>query len=432
MGRVLEGFGMVLRNGLGAGEVWEAVLGWLEGEVSRANFDTWLKGTRGLSFDGGKLVVGVPSIFVAEWLEKRLYSLIEKTLIALLGRQVGVEFRLLSGDEPSPAALNPRYTFSNFIVGDCNRLAYTAAWEVAHHPGTVFNPLFIYAGAGLGKTHLLQAIGHVARERCLHWVYISAERFTSEFVSSLHGGHPSRFREKFRRLDMLLVDDIHFLGGKKQTQSSFLYTLDELCEEGKQVVVSASCPPEACALGDSLTSRLTSGLVATLHPPDMETRTRFLEARAHQLRLPLDPQILEYLSRQPTSSMRELEGYLNRLLALAKVRGKVDLDAVSDLIGGNGSPTETLHPVIRAVSGYFRVSPGSLWDKSPDRKTALIRSVAIFLLRENGWSFARIGNYLKMAKSSVIYNYEKLSSQLSTSPSLQETLTRIRALLPRD
>lgn len=415
---------------LDAGELWEGVLGWLEGEVSRANFETWLKETRGLSFDGERLMVGVPNIFVAEWLEKRLFSLIEKTLISFLGRQVQVEFRLLCDDEVGPSPLNPRYTFSNFIVGECNRLAFTAAWEVAHHPGAVFNPLYIYAGAGLGKTHLLQAIGHVAKERCLRWVYINAERFTSEFVSSLHSRQPSQFRDRFRHLDILLVDDIHFLGGKKQTQSSFLYTLDELYEEGKQIVVSANCPPDGCALGENLTSRLSAGLVTSLEPPDRETRSRFLQSKARQLQLPLDPMVLEYLSQKPTSSMRELEGYLNRLLALSKLRGRVDLEALNDILGGDRKDEgSSPNPIIKAVSEYFRISPHSLWEKRPERKTALARSVAIFLLRESGWSFAKIGDYLNMAKSTAIYNYEKISCQLSSSPSLQKTLSRLRELL---
>ncbi|MSQ34103.1 MAG: chromosomal replication initiator protein DnaA, partial [Dehalococcoidia bacterium] len=282
-------------------KLWEAALGELQLQVSRAHFETWLRHTVGVSSDGSEFVVGVPQAFAAEWLAQRLKHQAEDVLRRITGApELQIRFQVQAAPEPEggalleePAAaegattprprLNPRYTFGRFIVGSSNRLAYAAATAVAQSPGTSYNPLFLYGGSGLGKTHLLHAIGHLTAGKSLHTLYVSAEQFTNEFINAIKERRTEEFRSKYRGVDVLLVDDIQFISGKEQTQEGFFHTFNELHNASRQLVISSDRSPQSMPLlEDRLKSRFQWGLIADIQPPDLETRIAILRAKAEQ------------------------------------------------------------------------------------------------------------------------------------------------------
>lgn len=262
-----------------AQEIWETALGELQIEVSRVNFQTWFKKTSGLSFQDGQFTIGAPSTFVAEYLEKNQRSLIERVLAGILRSDVSLEFRV-AGDNSKSARVddalplfNPRYTFETFVAGSSNNLARAAAEKVAESPGQNFNPLFIYGGPGLGKTHLLHAIGNDTSHRDFRVLFVSAEQYTNEMVTAIREKTTDEFRRRYRGLDILLVDDIQFFNGKEQTEENFFHTFNDLHGNGRQIVVTSDRPPRALpAIQERLRSRLEWGLVADLQPPDFDTR----------------------------------------------------------------------------------------------------------------------------------------------------------------
>jgi chromosomal replication initiator protein len=282
--------------GCDAAKIWETALGALECTLSRPNFRTWYARTTGLTYETGRFTVGVPNSFVAEYLEQNQRSLIEKTLIRLLGCtslravfQVAGAGKLLAAapraettsNRSDGCRFNPRYDFDTFIVGNANRLAHAAALSAAQKPGEGYNPLFIHGGSGLGKTHLLQAIGHAAERAGKSVRYVSGEQFTSEFVAALKERRADEFREKYRAVDVLLVDDVQFIAGKAQTEESFFHTFNELHNSGRQIVLSADSPPRAILqMEDRLRSRFEWGLTAEIAPPDEKMRLSILKARA--------------------------------------------------------------------------------------------------------------------------------------------------------
>jgi chromosomal replication initiator protein len=260
-----------------APQIWETALGELQIEVNKSNFQTWLRGTTGLSFEDGTFVVGVPNTFVAEYLEKNLYSLIEKVLTGITRSKIKVNFCVGEREVKPPKQqknlplFNPKYTFDSFIVGRSNQMAYAAALQVVEKPGQAYNPLFIHGAPGLGKTHLLHAIGHAAVTRGLAVLYVSAEQFTNELVSAIREDRTVEFRNKYRDVDMLLVDDIQFFGGKERTKENFFYTFNELHANNRQIALTSDClPREIPQLRERLRSRFEWGLVADLQPPDFE------------------------------------------------------------------------------------------------------------------------------------------------------------------
>lgn len=406
-----------------AKEIWERVLGVMEVEVSRANFRTWLRGTEGLEYKDGVFVIGVPNTFVWEWLERRLLSLIEKSLMKILGREVEVVFSLKSSPQVING-LNPKYTLENFIVGNSNQFAYNAALEAVNNPSR-YNPLFIYGGEGLGKTHLLQGIANSLnkKKRCL---YITADAFTEEFLSSLQENKMREFRRKFCSLDALLIDDFHFFGGKKQTQEGLLQTFNQLLNCNSQIVASSVYhPQEIPALLPPLRSRLLGGLIVPIHPPDLQTKISFLKKKMKEKGIEISRTVLEFIA-QKGENIRELEGRFNQVVAYAHMKGlPIDERVLAQIFDGEEKGTSS---VLKAVAQYFRLSPEVILSKRRDQRTNLARKLVIYLLREEmSLSFSQIAEELGLAKSSSIYAYKEISQ----SPQLLEHITKIKEGLKR-
>jgi len=432
-------------------EIWEAALGELQLQVSKPNYKTWLRKTVGLSFHDDQFTVGVPNTFVAEYLDQNQRSLIEKTLIGITQRNINVLFQVdgryqnslgnssareetITARQASLPRFNPKYTFDSFVVGNSNRLAYAAALAVAENPGYSYNPLFICGGVGLGKTHLLHAIGCVAQASHIQVLYVSAERFTNEFITAIRERKTEEFRNKYRSVDMLLIDDIHFISGKEQTEESFFHTFDELHNANRQIVITGGCPPKAmCQLPDRLRSRFEWGLVADIQPPELETRLAILQTKAEQKGTELSLDVLEFISQQVQQNVRELEGALNRVIAYAKlVRAsptpEIAARALED-IARKQPKTASITPdlVLEAVASSFQLMPVDLKGRKKDKETALARQVAMYLIRQaTNCSLMQIGQALGSKNpSTVSHACEKITSDVDTSPYLRRKIMDI-------
>src|SRR5438067_1990054 len=329
-------------------QLWSAALGELQVGLTKGNYDTWFKDTAIVSEEDDVFMVGVPNAFAREWLDSKYRQQVRETLQRLLSRTVDVRFVNLTAaasvrydrpvaaapggpsdtssaperprEGPVGAALNPRYSFSTFVVGSNNRLAHAAALSVAERPGHSYNPLFIYGGSGLGKTHLMHAIGHavITRHPKKRVAYATSEKFTNEFINSIRGQKSEEFRERYRRIDVLLIDDIQFIAGKEGTQEEFFHTFNAIHEEGKQIIMSSDRPPKAIPqLEDRLRSRFEWGLIADISAPDLETRTAILRAKAEAANVSVPPPVIDFLAQRIVSNIRELEGALTRIVAYA-------------------------------------------------------------------------------------------------------------------
>ena len=431
-------------------ELWEAALGEIQLQVNRPNYRTWFRETKGISYQGNQFVIGVPNTFVAEYFDKNQRSLIEKTLIGLTNCNISVRFQVNSEPPDSPAGyagretpasstdapkFNPKYTFDSFIVGSSNRLAHAAALGVAQNPGQSYNPLFIYGGAGLGKTHLLQAIGHFAQARNQAVLYVSGEQFTNEFINALREQKTDEFRHKYRSLDMLLIDDIHFISGKESTAESFFHTFNELHNSGRQIVIASDRPPKSMpGLKESLRSRFEWGLTAAIGPPNLETRLKILQAKAEQAGASILPEVCKLIAQQARRNIRELEGSLNRVLAYARLLGvqpTLELagsalkDIASQAAEDNHS-TPTL--IITTVAESFQRTPSDLTSRRRDKETALARQLAMYLLRQhNGCSLTEVGIALgDRNPSTVSHACQKIAFDIEASPLFRRKVKQIQ------
>ncbi len=439
-----------------AREIWGAALGELQVQVSRSNYRTWLEKTEGLDYQSDRFVISVPNIFIAEYLDRNQRSLIEKTLIHLTSSsEMRVSFQVngrhhhsSNGHSADPAILapalsdpnqlNPNYVFDNFVVGSGNQLAYAAARSVATNPGKIYNPLCICGPVGLGKTHLLHAIGQLAQARHIQVICVSAEQFTNEFVSAIRQKKVDDFNRKYRHAGMLLIDDIHFIGGKKQTEESFFHTFNSLFNANRQIVFTSDQPPKAIALLDKrLRSRFESGLVADIQSPDQETRQAILRAKARKREMDIAADVLEFIARQGQQNIRELEGLLNRVTAFAKLLNspptlELAAKAVVNIGSREGVTNSSAHSrVINAVAQAFDLQPEDLKGSRRDKETSLARRVAMYLLRqENGCSLAQIGALLgDRDPSSVTVGSKKLAAELVHDKSIKHKLADIQKIL---
>ena len=437
-----------------AHEIWQKALGELQTQVSRVNYNTWLRNSHGVSSDNGVFIVGTPSAFVAEWLTKRLRSLVKKTLAHVVGYDTEVEFvvrdkrppqrrpqlqsALADGGVTTRAraeAPNSRFTFDNFVVGSCNRLACATALEIAENPPSSFNPLYLYSGTGQGKTHLLQAIGHTARLSGRQVLYITAERFTDEFVLAVRQKRVEEFSSKFKALSLLLFDDIQFLASKRQTLQCFYHIFDELHQKDCQIAVAGDRHPrDMHMLGDKLRSRLESGMVACIQPPECETRLCFLEARAAEADNCIPADALRILAQEVRGNMRQLEGALVYLAAQARLTGDdINAQSVHNLLTSI-STTGDSGAIVHEVADSFDVPMQELLGKKRDRKTALARHVAMYLMRtETSCSFSEIGRQLgNRDHATVLHGHNRISLELKQNPKLSKQVARIRERLSQE
>lgn len=439
-----------------AREIWDIALGELEVQVNKSNYHTWFEKTTGLAYQDGQFTVGTPTVFVAEYLDRNQRSLIEKTLINLTRPDVKLVFQVANGGSyrqetphPTPvpprnatSTFNSRYTFDSFITGSGNRLAYAAALSTTENMGRGYNPLFIYADVGLGKTHLLHAIGHAALAQGNRVLYSSAEQFTNEFVSAIRHQQTDDFHRKFRTVDILLIDDIQFISGKEQTEESFFHTFNELHNSNRQIVVTSDLPPRSLPLiEDRLRSRFGWGLTVDIQPPDLETRLAILQDKSVTQEVSLPPAVLELIARHAQNNVRELEGSLNRVIAYTQLVGappsiELAARALESIAGGETwgrSPkdgaTVTVLPgrVITMVAENFRVTPEEVKSRRRDKKTVLARQVAMYLIKQqNGCSLAQIGQEFGRDHSTVIHACEKIATELRYNSYLGRVIQTIR------
>jgi chromosomal replication initiator protein len=429
-----------------AKEIWQSALGKLQIQISKANYTTWLNDSQGLSCHDNVFVVGVPNVFVAEWLSKRLYPLVRKTLVDITGKDVDVRFEIHNREQLATSLLiaqtdggtsskapqyrfNPKYTFDNFVVSDTNRLAYAAAVEVAENPGSSYNPLFIHSTTGQGKTHLLHAIGHLTTNNGLQAAYTTAEQFANEFVLAVRENQVDKFRGKFRNINILLFDDVHFLLDKKQTLQCFFHTFNELYSNNRQIVITCDCAPQNMQpLSNKLKSRLEGGLVVDLQPPDLETRLSILRAKAEQTMTPELDGVLHIVAEKVCENVRQLEGALVYLTAQARLSGaSITPETVNKLLT-NMTCKQDIKQLLRTVAGYFSIPVEELTNKKRDKKTALARHVAIYLLREGyNCSLSQIGKELGGRNhATILHAYEKIANELSVNPHLSDQIVEIK------
>ena len=443
----------------GPRQLWEAALGHLQLLVTRPNYDTWLKNTIGKDFSDGLFIIGTPNAFVSEMLEQRMYSIISQTLERVIETPVEIRFEVVAPDTvidepsaplmPAPAAdaphsnghsrvaLNPKYTFSSFIVGKSNDLAHAAATGVAQKPGELYNPLVMYADVGLGKTHLMQAIGHAVAARGMSLIYATTEEFTNSYIKAIREGTTEDFREHYRTADVLLLDDLQFLIGKEQTQEGFFHTFNALHMTNRQIVLTSDRPVSGLKLlEDRIQSRLAGGLVVDIQTPDVETRIAILRAKAEGSRQLVCDDALQFLAERVHRNIRELEGSLNRVLALADLTGQaVTIDlvkrAVSDMLNSAVDRRVPDAAVIEAVASFFSVNEEVLKGRRRDRQTARARQVAMYLLREdNSLGLTAIGRLLGgRDHSTVMHGCERIANEINVDAALRRTILNIREQL---
>ena len=415
-----------------AKETWEAAKGALQVQISKANFDTWLKDTVGLSQQGSQFVVGTPSAFAKEWLEKRLRSLVTKVLISITGEEVEVQFQVCLGREPSPLSrdstasrllpmINPRHTFDTFVVGASNRLAFAAAMAAAEGPGREHNPLFIHGLPGVGKTHLAHAIANDASENGFRVVCASSEQFTNEFVNSLKERRTEEFRSKFRNTDLLVIEDVQFMIGKPQTQETLFHTFNELHNADCQLVVTSDrTPASLTSVETGLWSRLGCGLITEVEAPDLNTRLAILRARAEQQQVSIDNAVFEYIAQRCQRNVRELESSFNLVMAYAKLMRQSPTSAPNAL---------TPVSILNAVAEHFQVSLDALKGRQRDQRVTLARHIAIYLVREKtNCGLEDLGRLLGgRDHSTVLRGHQKIAGMVSTNPSLQKNINEILA-----
>ena len=408
---------------MNAEQAWQSVLAQLQMEMPRASYDTWVRDTRPMAYENGVITVGVRNAYARDWLESRLAASVTRLLIDILNSNVAVDFVVSqAGDadlhsdpdvERAPASieitppepksrhvtLNPRYTFDTYVVGSGNRLAHAACQAVAEKPARAYNPLFLYGGVGLGKTHLLHAIGNACYADGLNVLYVSSEEFTNDMISAIRTHTTQAFREKYRSADVLLVDDIQFIAGKESTQEEFFHTFNTLHGQDKQIIVSSDRPPKSLVtLEERLRSRFEWGLTADIQAPDFETRLAILRSKAERTGRIISDEILESIAKQIQSNIRELEGALNRIIAFADLSGSVLTPhlvevALSDLLPSRGDVEP--EKIVSQVAEYYKLSMEKLLGRDRTKDVAHPRQIAMYLLREEAKiSFPQIGEAL--------------------------------------
>ena len=488
-----------------AKQVWRAALGELQVTLSPANFETWLRDTALVEVDDTRFRISVPNGFAKDWLETRYRSLISQTLGRIVGYGVQVDFIVgpveagsdgaeTESDDPGdrtaggtagaetvgrngtagagllPRAaetargatpsmqvrveagrvggeggatnINPRYTFANFIVGSANRLAHAASLSVAERPGHAYNPLFLYGGVGLGKTHLMHAIGNqvMAKFPRKRVVYATSEKFTNEFITSIQQGKIDEFRARYRRIDLLLIDDIQFIADKERTQEEFFHTFNAIHEDGKQIVLSSDRPPKAIlTLEERLRSRFEWGLIADLTAPDLETRIAILRAKAEEGAVPISSDVIEFIARKVVSNIRELEGALNRIVAYASMGAtpiSIELaQAVLSNVMYNPKKRQiTPERIAKAVSEYYGVGLDALKGQKRDKAIVVPRQIAMFLMREEtDVSLLRIGAELGgRDHSTVLHACDKITRESAGNDELRREIAAVRELIYAD
>ena len=439
--------------------LWNAVLTQAEQKISKPSFDTWLKATKLLAHSGTNVTISAPNSFARDWLENYYVHMITGILNELTGEDLVIKFvvqkdqntddfelpppitqaRNSDQHDTAPGMLNPKYTFDTFVIGSGNRFAHAASLAVAEAPAKAYNPFFIYGGVGLGKTHLMHAIGHYVKEHNpkANVVYLSSEKFTNEFINSIRDNKTIDFRNKYRNVDVLLIDDIQFLAGKESTQEEFFHTFNTLHEESKQIVISSDRPPkEIPTLEDRLRSRFEWGLITDIAPPDLETRIAILRKKAKADGLDISNEVMLYIANQVDTNIRELEGALIRVVAYSSLVNKdaspeLAAEALKDIMPNSKPRMVTIFDIQTATGEHFNIRLEDFTTKRRTKSIAFPRQVAMFLSRElTDFSLPKIGEeFGGRDHTTVIHAHEKISKLSKIDQQLQQDIKQIRSML---
>ncbi len=440
-------------------ELWNNCLEDVKKEISAGHFNTWFKNTTLLKEEDGIVFIGVPNDFIKEWMVTKYQKLILKSLVGLADHIRGVEFtisRFTPSEQKQEVSqeqkktelpmhdlyinrddnLNPRYQFDNFIVGSFNELAYAAAQAVVKKPGTAYNPLFIYGASGLGKTHLIQAIGNELKRLYpdKKVLYTTLERFMNEYVSSVQNSRSVPFREKYRKFDVLIIDDIQFISGKDGTQNELFHLFNTLYEQGKNIVFSSDKHPNhIIGLEDRLKTRFNAGMTIDIQEPDLESRMAIIKEKTTSLPVALEPEVLSFIASSITGSIREIEGVLNLITMHAEMKQKpISLTEIKQLVRNSVKPKKIIsfETVVKQISDYYNLDERIIYEKTRRKEIVKARQIIMFILREDfNESYPSIG--LKLGgkdHTTVIHSYEKIKEELKSNPSLMKELDDIRIL----
>ncbi len=435
-------------------EIWQTALGELEVTLSKANFTTWFKDTFILDFVPPETTIAVPNGFAKEWLENKFHPQILEAIKKIEPQITKINYKISTQGLPRPPKiadsatkeidaiihpqLNHKYRFENFVIGNSNRLAAATAQAVASKPGVVYNPLFLYGGVGLGKTHLVQAIGNeiLAKSPKKKIVYVSCESFTNDYVSSISNGKADEFKKKYRGVDVFLVDDIQFLAGKEGTQEEFFHTFNALHQGNRQIVITSDRVPRAIPqIQDRLSSRFGAGMVADIQPPNLEMREAILRAKSAEKNLPLDDDCVHYIAENIESNIRELEGSINRILAHCQLnRLTASLDVVSkvleDIVESRGKNL-SVGKIIKIVGEYFQIQATDILSAKRGQAMVWPRQIVMYLLRhEMNLSYPKIGRELnKKDHTTIMHGVGKIEKEIAINDDLKKELTMIKEKL---
>ncbi|MEI7709260.1 MAG: chromosomal replication initiator protein DnaA [bacterium] len=444
-------------------QLWKNCLTEIEAGMSKANFSTWFKNTSIIKEETGIIFIGVPNEFVRDWLINKYHKLITKTLTDAYEGMRAVEYSIAKieavKEEPTPTRdsadayvnkelplrdlyinpddnLNPRYHFNSFIVGAFNELAYAASQAIIESPGTKYNPFFIYGGTGLGKTHLIQAVGNSIKEKYpnkkVH--YLTLEKFATDFVNSLQNNKANSFKEKYRKYDLLIIDDIQFIGKMEKIQEELFHTFNTFYENNKQIIFSSDKHPNYIPeLADRLKSRFAAGMIVDISQPEFETRLAILKVKLRELNIDLEQEIVEYIALAVDGNIRELEGNLNIVVCQYRLKNKAPtLLEVKSLLKNNMRPKKNIaiKDVVKIVSEYYKLEEASVYEKTRKKEIVKARQVVMYLLREDfNVSYPLIGQKLGgKDHTTVIHSCIKIKNDLKNDPQLLQELEQIRIM----
>lgn len=434
-------------------ELWDEILKQISERLSKPSFDTWFKETKAHKLVNNTLHIIAPNDFVLDWLVKNYTKLIEDILLDFTGSTINVNLTTTeqvhatvtekkvpptSADsipEEARTILNPKYIFETFVIGTGNRFAHAASLAVAEAPAKSYNPLFLYGGVGLGKTHLMHAIGHFVKGQNpnANVVYLSSEKFTNEFIIAIRDNNTDEFRNKYRNVDVLLIDDIQFLAGKESTQEEFFHTFNTLHEANKQIVISSDRPPkEIPTLEDRLRSRFEWGLITDIQPPDLETRIAILYKKANAENIDIPNEVMVYIANQINTNIRELEGALIRVVAYSSLVNK-DMDvelaaeALKDIVLSSKQKIVTIYDIQKIVGDFYGIKIEELKGRKRTRSVVLPRQIAMYLSREmTDLSLPKIGEeFGGKDHTTVIHAHEKIQAALENDRTIQKAINEV-------
>ncbi len=438
-------------------KLWDDALVSIELSITSANFKTWFRDTQIVSVEDGTVTLGVPSVFVRDWVADKFQTLILKTLRDLTPHARSIEYAVVQRTDKKPESsrkqtvnaalpleeyyinksdnLNPKYIFDNFVVGPFNELAHAAARTVVNKPGIAYNPLFVYGKTGHGKTHLIQAVGNQLKRVGKKVFYVTSERFTVDYMNALQNGTANGFKDKYRQYDVLVMDDVQFLMNKEKTQEELFHLFNSMHDNNKQIVFSSDVHPALMSnMEERLKSRFAQGMIVDIPEPDFESRGAILRSKAAQNSLTLSDDVVEHLSHTIDGNVRELEGALNTILCQSQLLGRaLNLDEVKMLIKNSTRPRKSLavSDVVDKVARYFDIDPASIYEKTRRKEVVKPRQLIMYILREDFQvSYPAIGQKLGgRDHTTVIHSCEKIKHEVKESTELEEEISQIRLLL---